>query len=277
MKSRRAIRAISRAVQYAAIVVALILFLFPVYWIIATSFKSTGDIASPIPVFLYTPTVSAYARLLTSEFPRFFLNSLVIAVSSVFLSLLLGAPAAYGLARFRFRFQENLKFWVLSARMAPPFGFVVAFYLIFRSLHLLDTYWALIIMYLAFNLPFMIWLLFGFFQDVPKDLEEAALVDGCTEWGAFRRIVLPAVAPGLAAAAVLGFVYSWQEFLYAFVLAGSSTRTVPVAIASEIGFYGIEWDKMCAIATLSMIPMFSLALLVQRYLVRGLTMGAVKG
>jgi len=252
-------------------------FLFPVYWLIATSLKSPEDMTSSTPVFLFKPTFSVYVRLLASDFPMYFLNSLLVSVTSVAASLLLGAPAAYGLTRFCFHGRDNVKFWILSLRMAPPFGFVVAYYLIFRSLHLLDTYWALIIMYVAFNLPFMIWLLLGFFEDVPKSLEEAALVDGCTDWGAFFRVVLPSVAPGLAAAVVLGFVYSWQEFLYAFVLAGSRTRTIPVAIATEIGIYGIEWEKMCAIASLSMIPMFVLALLVQKYLVRGLTMGAVKG
>lgn len=271
------IRQILRCLRYLVIFMVLIVLLFPVYWVMLTSLKTPADIASTTPVFFFKPTLKVYTQLLGSEFPKYFLNSLFVSVASVFLSLVLGAPAAYGLTRFCFRGRENVKFWVLSTRMAPPFGFIVAFYLIFRSLHLLDTYWALIIMYLTFNLPFMIWLLLGFFQEVPRSLEEAALTDGCTDWGAFLKIVLPTVAPGLAAAVVLGFVYSWQEFLYAFVLAGSHTRTIPVVIASQIGFYGIQWDKMCAISCVSMLPMFVLALLVQKYLVRGLTLGAVKG
>ncbi len=271
------IRRVGRCLRYLAIAGVLVIFLFPVYWVMLTSFKTPAQIGSPTPVFFFKPTLAVYTQLLGSDFPKYFLNSLFVSLASVFLSLVLGAPAAYGLARFCFRGRENLKFWVLSTRMAPPFGFIVAFYLIFRNLHLLDTYWALIIMYLTFNLPFMIWLLLGFFQDVPRSLEEAALTDGCTDWGAFLRVVLPTVAPGLAAAVVLGFVYSWQEFLYAFVLAGSRTRTIPVVIASQIGFYGINWDKMCAISCVSMVPMFLLAILVQKYLVRGLTMGAVKG
>jgi len=277
MRKHAIIRRIGHYLRYLAIGVALVTFLFPVYWVILTSFKPPAQIMSSSPVFFFRPTVETYVRLLTSDFPRSFFASLIVSLSSVFLSLLLGTPAAYGLARFRFRGRENLEFWILSVRMAPPFGFVVAYYLIMRNLHLLDTHWALIITYVVFNLPLIIWLLISFFQDVPKDIEEAALIDGCTEWGAFLRVVLPAVAPGIAAAAVLGFVYSWQEFLYAFVLAGSRTRTIPVTIASGIGFYGIEWDKMCAISTLSMIPMFLFALLAQKYLVRGLTLGAVKG
>jgi len=270
-------RTLRLAGRYVLTILLLVIFLFPVYWLGLSSLKTKGQLYATPPVFFFNPTLDAYGDIWHSYFPRAFINSLVVAISSVLLSLSLGVPAAYALSRFRFRGRRQIKVWIISTRMAPPFGFIIPLYLIFRNLHLLDTYIALTIMYMTFNLSFTVWLLISFFSDVPSDIVEAAMVDGCSETKAFMTIVLPLVKPGIAATLLLSFVYSWREFLFASVLTGGRTTTIPVEIASRIGLYDIQWNEMCAMSVVSMVPMFLIALLIQKSLVRGLTMGAIKG
>lgn len=255
----------------------LLVSFFPILWLLLTSFKPTRLIQTWPPTFLFWPTLFHYGKVMTGEFARFFLNSALVATGSVVVSLLFGIPAAYALARFRFTGKDDLTFWILTTRMAPPFGFIVAFFLIFRTLGLLNTYLALILVYLTFNLSFVIWMLKGFIQEIPVQIEEAARVDGCSRSGTLVRIVVPLAAPAIISTAILSFILSWNEFFFALVLTGRDTRTVPVALSTFIGSMGIEWGNMAALSVLAILPIIALAMAVQKYLVRGLTMGAMKG
>jgi multiple sugar transport system permease protein len=261
---------------YLTLAVVLTIVLLPISWVVLCSFKTEAQIRSMPPALLFEPTFSAYEQI-SHDIPSNFLNSIVICSSSVVLSLAIGIPAAYALSRIRFRGRNNVTFWIISTQMAPAFGFIVPFYIIYRDLSLLDTYQGLIIIYLTFNLPFVIWMMKGFFSEIPNALDEAALIDGCSRLGALVRIVLPVSVPAIAATLVLSFIFSWNEFLFAYVLSSQATRTVPVAIATRVAFMDIRWSQMAAIATISIIPIMILTALVQRHLVRGLTFGAMKG
>jgi multiple sugar transport system permease protein len=262
---------------YALVGLFLLWTLFPVYWIFLTSFKTTQQVNTMPPLFFFKPTLENYAQLFGGDALFAFRNSLIVSSATVLIGLVVGFPAAYTLARVRFRARDQVNFYVLSMRMAPAFAFLVPYYLTFRFFHLLDSYPALIMINLTFTIPFAIWMLESVIQEMPIELEEAALVDGCTQTGVMWRIVAPLMAPSIAATAVLSFVFCWNEFFFAYVLSGTSTRTVPVMLTSLIGLMGVDWVKMSAASMVSIIPTIVLALLAQRFLVRGLTMGAVKG
>lgn len=272
----RKLRMIKLVIIYGFLVLALLTYVFPIFWATLSSFKTPkqAEVAAT-PIFIFKPTLKNYQEVLRGEFPRYLLNSLIIATINVLLCLILGVPAGYALARHRFKGGNNLAFWILSIRMAPAFGFIVPFYLIFRDLRLLDTHLSLVLLYLLPNLPFTIWMIRGFVQDLPKEIEESAMIDGCSRMGALQKIVFPLIKPGIAATAILAFIFSWNEFLFAYIITRTSARTVPVAIASYVGYMGIEWTKMCACATISSIPIIIFFLLVQKHVVRGLTLGAL--
>ena len=261
---------------------ALALFLFPVVWMLLTSFKNEAEFFSYPPVFI-PKSFSLVNYLNAMRFPpdgrgglQGVRDSLIVSTGSMAVSLLLGASAAYSFARYRTGGQ-NVSFWVLSTRMFPPVASALPLFLLFRSLHLLDTHLALIIANTVFNLPFVIWLLKGFFEDLPAELEEAALVDGASIFGAFRRIALPLVAPGLVVTALLSFIFTWNEFMFALLMTRSNVRTLTIIVPSLVGGHEILWGEIAAVGVVAIIPNVLLALLLQRYLVRGLTLGAVKG
>jgi multiple sugar transport system permease protein len=261
---------------------ALIFFLFPVVWMVMTSFKSNPEFFASPPVFV----PKSFA--LTNYFNAMRMppdgrgglqgvrDSLIVAVGSMAASVLLGAPAAYSFARYRTG-GENLSFWVLSTRMFPPVASALPLFLVFKTLHLLDTHWALIIANTIFNLPFVIWLLKGFFEDLPVELEEAAVIDGTTIFGAFRRVALPLVTPGLVATALLSFIFTWNEFMFALLFTRNDVRTLTIIVPSLVGGHEILWGQVASVGVVAIIPNVLLALLLQRFLVRGLTLGAVKG
>ena len=271
-------RKTSRRWRKSGILIGLFLIwtLFPIYWIVLTSLKTTQQVNTMPPLFFFKPTLETYARLFSGEAMLAFRNSLIVSSSTVLIGLMIGFPAAYTLARVKFRARDQVNFWVLSMRMAPPFAFLVPYYLTFRFFRLLDTYPALIIVNMTFTLPFTIWMLESVIEEMPVELEEAALVDGCSRAGVMWRIVAPLTAPSIAATAILSFVFCWNEFFFAYVLTGNSTRTMPVMLTSLIGLMGVDWVKMSAAGTISIIPTIILALLAQRFLVRGLTLGAIK-
>ena len=261
---------------YFLIGLFLIWTLFPIYWIVLTSLKTTQQVNTMPPLFFFEPTLETYAKLFSGEAMLAFRNSLIISSSTVLIGLVIGFPAAYTLARVKFRARDQVNFWILSMRMAPPFAFLVPYYLTFRFFRLLDTYPALIIVNMTLTLPFTIWMLESVIDEMPVELEEAAMVDGCSRTGVMWRIVAPLTAPSIAATAILSFVFCWNEFFFAYVLTGNSTRTMPVMLTSLIGLMGVDWVKMSAAGTISIIPTIILALLAQRFLVRGLTLGAIK-
>ena len=261
---------------------ALVVFLFPVTWMFLTSFKDNAEFFAYPPVFI--PKSFALTNYLNAmAFPpdgrggiQGVRDSLIISVGSMVISVLVGAPAAYSFARFRTG-GENLSFWVLSTRMFPPVASALPLFLMFKVLHLLDTHWALIVANTIFNLPFVVWLLKGFFEDLPADLEEAAVIDGSTTFGAFRRIALPLVAPGLVVTALFSFIFTWNEFMFALLFTRNDVRTLTIIVPSLVGGHEILWGQIAAVGVVAIIPNVILALLLQRFLVRGLTLGAVKG
>jgi multiple sugar transport system permease protein len=268
--------------KYLVLAFIVITVLFPIYWMVITSFKTRLELTGLTPtLFPHNFTWENYQNAFVGkDFPKYMLNSAVVVVISTGLSLVMGSLAGYSLARFPLfstKFKENLSFWILSTRMIPPIVTIIPIFLIFKDLKLLNSYLGLIIVYTGFTLPFATWMMRAFIQEVPIDLEEAALVDGDTRLTAFFRIVLPLAAPGLAATAVFSVILVWNEFLFALILTTTSAAiTLPVGISGLVSQYELLWGEMGAAGTVAIIPILIFALSVQRYLVRGLTLGALK-
>lgn len=251
--------------------------LFPIYWLINMSLKEAVDAVARPPTFIFMPTLTNYIEVIAD--PRvagFLINSLIVALSATFFGLLIGAPAAYVLARHRFTGDAKIAFWILATRFTPPIAMLIPFFVIFYNIGILGTHVGLIIAHVGINLAMIVWILRGFFQDLPRDLEEAAFIDGAGRFTAFRKVILPLAMPGIAAVGILTFLSSWNEFLFSMVLGSNDVMTVPVGIYAYIGFEQIEWGKLSAAATLMLAPVVIFILLFQRQLVRGLTLGAVK-
>jgi multiple sugar transport system permease protein len=257
-----------------AALILLLVILFPFLWLLQMSFRTNDDIFGY--QLLFTPTIENYVALWTGNFPGSFWTSVVTSTTSTALSLLLGVPAAYVLSRWRVRGRQQIALWILATRMAPPIAFTIPFFLAYRYLGLIDSIPGLVIIYLTFNLALVIWMMRTFFQGVPRQLEEAAWIDGCSVWGAFVRIALPLAAPGLAATAVLCFILSWNDFFYALILTRTQAMTAPVAIVNFMQYEGWEWGKIAAAGTLVMLPVVVFTAVVRNYLVRGLTAGGLK-
>lgn len=267
----RAVRAWSR---YAAAIVLLVVVLLPALWLVLMSLRQPADIMSTSLVF--RPTFGNYLKAWTGEFPGSFAHSIEASIISTLLSLLAGVPAAYVLARWRFRGQRQLAMWILVTRMAPPIAFTIPFFLAYTSIGLMDTVTGLALIYLTFNLALVIWTMKGFFDAVPRSLEEAAWIDGAGLWSAFRRVALPLAAPGLVATAILCFILSWNDFFFALILTRTDAMTAPVAIVNFMQYAGFEWGKIAAGGVSVMLPVLAFTVLVRRYLVSGLTSGGVK-
>ena len=252
--------------------------LFPPVVLFVTSIKTDIDALSFPPKWIFDPTLKNYVDILnTSPLVDYALNSLIVASLNTLLCLIVGSMAAYGLARFKFKGADNLAFWILSIRMMPPVAAIIPIYILMKNLRLLDTPWCLVITYLTFNLPFVVWMMKGFFEEIPREIEESALIDGCSDFSVFFRIALPLVAPGLAATAIMVFIFSWNEFLFALILTGTKAVTLPVGIIGYMKETGINWGYMTAGGILALIPVIVFMVLVQKHLVKGLTLGALKG
>ena len=266
-----------------ALVIAMIFF-FPLYWAISTGLRRPAETFTVaglgIPFIDFTPTLENWiSQVSVPEAYHAFGNSLVISSFAVVIALALGLPAAYALARFRFHRIPNkdLTVWFLSQRVLPPVATAVPFFIVFSSLDLLDSRIALILVNATFIMPFVVVIVRQTFQDLPIDLEEAALVDGATHFGAFARVAVPLAAPAVAAAALIMFAFAWNEYLFAVILTVKQAATMPVHIAGGVDTRGVQFWFVAVRALIAMIPPVLLALLAQRYIVRGLTLGAVKG
>lgn len=259
-----------------ALTVALLLLavLSPFLWLVQLAFRPAADIFEDS--LLFRPTLDGFISLLQGNFPKSFGNSLLVSTLSTGFSLVIGVPAAYALTRWNFKGRDRIALWILVTRMAPPIAFTIPFFLAYQYLGLQDTVIGLAIVYLTFNLAIVIWLMQTFFEAVPATLEEAAWIDGCGIWQAFWRVSLPLTAPGLAATAVLCFIFSWNDFFYALILTRTNAITAPVAIVNFLQYEGWEWTKIAASGTLVMLPVVVFTVLVRKYLVRGLTAGGVK-
>ena len=241
--------------------VAVLIVLFPLFWLVQMALRPADDIFSPS--LLFTPTFENFVALWQGAFPRSFVNrpSWPHAVDG--LSLLVGVPAAYVLSRWRFKSRRAVSLWILATRMAPPVAFTIPFYLAFRYVGLQDTLLGLALIYLTFNLALVVWMMQTFFAAVPEALEEAAWIDGCGIWEAFWRVTLPLTAPGLAATAVMCFVFSWNDFFYALILTRTEAMTAPVAIVNFLQYEGWEWGKIAAGGTAVMLPVVAFTILVR--------------
>jgi multiple sugar transport system permease protein len=271
-----------RWAAYAVAALALVWTLFPIYWIGVNSFKLDLDIFAVPPVwFDFSPTLKHYyAAFVERPFLIYAMNSMIIAVLTTLVSLVFGTMAGYALARFQYpgRWRYNISFWILSTRMMPPIVTIIPLFIFFGTVNLLNTKTAVVIAYTAFNLPFVIWMMKSYFQDLPAELEEAAMVDGDTRWGAFLHVALPLARPGLAATAIFCLILSWNEFLLALILTQTEQSvTLPIGIAGRVTQYTTYWGEISAAGFLASVPIVIFAFIVQRHLVRGLSLGAIKG
>ena len=264
--------------RFLFIGIFLIFIFMPLYWMAVTSIKPIEEYMAVPPVwFPEHPTTLRYTTALYNyRGLQGLINSLIIASATTVLSGLLGTMMAYSLARFRTG-GEHLAFWVLSQRFLPPVAIVLPLFLLYRYLHLNDTYLGLILAYTVFTLPVSVWMMYAYFRQMPRSLEEAALVDGCTRWGAFWQIAVPLAAPGIVAAAVFVFIACWTEFFFAVILSSRNAFTLPTVFRSFLGFQGSQYGESSALSVVSLVPSIVLGLLVQKHLVRGLTLGAVRG
>ncbi|AYD00592.1 carbohydrate ABC transporter permease [Neorhizobium sp. NCHU2750] len=250
--------------------------LFPLYWLINTSLKQPVDVVARPPIFAFVPTLENYASVVSDPaILGYFWTTLVVSVATTFLAIVIGTPAAYVLARFSFRGSTDIGFWILSTRFTPPVAMLIPFFVMFQSLGLLNTHVGLVISHVALNLSLVIWLMRGFFAEIPKELEDAAYIDGASYFRTFLTIILPLSRTGIAAVGVLVFLFTWNEFLFSLIL-GGQIPMISVGLYKFIGYQQIEWGRLSATATLMLIPVIVILLAFQRQLVQGLTLGAVK-
>lgn len=271
------------AIVFFILIIFTIWTLFPIIWAVITSFKEPGDSYKPtfIPYKQFKPTLYAWKEAFINTRDRTLRslrNSIVIATLSSAVVLIVGAFAGYSLARYEFKKWKNkdIALWILSNRMFPPVAVMIPYFMIMQYLHLLDSLLGIIMVHVTMNLPLSVWLMLDFFSELPKDLEEAAMIDGCGHLKAFFYIALPIAAPGLVAVYVLSFIFSWNEFLFVIVLGFRKAMTLPVLIAGSLTVRGLDFWKVASLSILAIIPPVILALVLSRYIVRGLTLGAIK-
>ncbi|GLZ11906.1 binding-protein-dependent transport systems inner membrane component [Actinomadura sp. NBRC 104425] len=269
----------SRVAAAVTVAVALVWTLVPLAWMALSSVKPSEQVTAATPDLLFRPTLGNYRALFTgaNDLAPYIWHSMLAAGAAAVLAVVLGAPAGYGLARTRTRGKRHLSFWIISTRMAPIAAVVLPLFLIYRRLGLLDSVPGLVLAYLTFSLPFAIWLMSAFFAQVPPALEESALVAGCSRWQAFRYVVLPLTKPGLVTTFVLCLVFSWNDYAFALVFSGPDSQTLPIAASQLVTQTGIDWGQLTAIGTIVVVPMMLVGIAVRRWLVTGLTLGAVTG
>ena len=273
----------AKRVRFIAIMIITLIFLlawvFPIVWSVLNSLKTDQDVLAYPPKLVFQPTLEAYRDVLFgsgSILPNL-ISSFVISIGTTVITMLMAVPAAYALARLRFRGRRFAGFYVLATQMLPPVGIIIPYFLILRNIGWIDTYQGIILIYLSFSLPFAIWLLVSYFEDIPFEMEEAAYLDGASRMRTLWRIIIPQVRGGIAVTIVFVFLNAWNEFLFAVVLSGNTVRPVTVAMFNFVSVEQTLWAKLAAGAMLAMAPVILLGLIAQRHIVKGLTVGAVKG
>ncbi|MFN3309895.1 MAG: carbohydrate ABC transporter permease [Anaerolineales bacterium] len=263
-------------ISHLILIGASLIVLLPILWVMRTSFANRLIAYKIPPVWFFTPTLENY-RIIFEKYPfqKYFYNSLLVSIAASLVALALGALAAYSIARFKTG-DPILRLSMLSTQMLPPITLVIPIFLLARIFHLWDSRLGLVLAYLSFNLPYTVWILIGFFQSIPVDLEEAAMIDGCSRLQAFLRVTIPVSLPGLLAAGVFNFILNWNEFLFALILTGRETRTLPVAIASLWTQQGVQIGAVSAATFLVILPVIILTWVIQKSLVRNLTFGSIK-
>jgi ABC-type glycerol-3-phosphate transport system permease component len=261
-------------VERSALVAIVVLFLAPVAWMISTAYKPARDIFSIPPVILFTPTLDNFRSVFHYfDLPHLIESSFIISLGSAALSLLIGVPAGYALARAHTKWAIGIAYFFLAVRTVPPVATLIPFYMMMRDVGLLGTWWAVILLDTTLNTAFVVWMMFSYFRALPKEMEEAALTDGCTLFGSFRRVALPMVKPGMVASALLCIMFSWNDFLFSSFLTRSESKPISVALLTAYGTKDISWGTLGALAHFSTIPIVLIALLLNRYFVQGLTRG----
>ncbi len=263
--------------HFVGLLIVLIVCVFPFYWMVAASLKPQAAILSSTPQFFFEPTLQNYVDAFGKfDILKSLKNSLFVALVTVVLSLVLGTPAAYAIARFDFKGKRDIWFWFISNRMLSPIVVALPFFLIARNLKLLDTPWALILIYLTFNVPIVVWICADQFRNIPKELDEAATLEGYNSFSIFWRVGLPLAMPAIAVSAIFCFIFSWNELLYALILTRSDAKTAPVVATSFMSGYELPWGQIMATGTVVALPVIVFSMIVSRQLVRGLTAGAIK-
>ena len=267
-------RLLSGVLLYAAIALVILPFMFIFLWMLLSSLKSNVQQTAWPPLFIFKPTLENYYQVFERvPFVSYAINSVVVSVSATVLGLIFGLPAAYSIARWK---QSRLAVAILTSRMVPWISFLLPWYLLFAQAGMIDTYAALILTHMIITMPMTIWLMIAFFEDLPAELEDAALIDGCSRLGVFLRVSLPLASPGIVASAILCLIYSWNNFIFALILAGRKTMTLPVAVYSFMSYTEVNWGGITAAATLIALPVLVLTFTIQRYLIKGLSLGGVK-
>lgn len=264
---------------YVIIGIAVAIIVFPIVWTFMTSFKTRLDAFAIPPKILFTPVLTNYRNALftlNSQIPRSLLNSLIVASAVIIVTFFLGFPAAYAYARLQFVGKRTTSFWILFARMLPPMTMVIPFFVLYVKIDVIDTYLGLILLYTTFSLPLFIWMMISFIEDIPRELEDAAVIDGCSRVQVITRIIIPLTKGGIFAAALFCFLESWNEFLLALLLTSTDARTVQVALYGFITTEETQWGPLTATASIIMLPTIIMGLIFQRYIVRGMTLGAIK-
>ncbi|NQT58665.1 MAG: carbohydrate ABC transporter permease [Bacteroidetes bacterium] len=302
--------------HYIVIVVLIlitIIMMIPLFYIVNTSFRPWAQIKEYPPKLIYKPSIGSYIRVFTArtvyapgkapteeeladmkwyerlvyedtneevvrrgDLPKRYLNSLIISISTTLLTIILGTIAAYGFSRFKVKGEGNWLFFILSTRMLPPVIVVIPVFLMYRTIGLNDSHIGLILLYTAFNVSFAVWVLKGFIDEIPREYEEAAMVDGYTRWETFRKVVLPQSVTGIAATAVFVFIFSWNEYAFAFLLTRNTAQTVPAWLPYQMGVLGYDWGAAAAGSVLFLLPAMILTILLRKHLVRGISFGAVR-
>ena len=263
--------------HFLALLLIILVCVFPFYWMVTASFKQQSAILASTPQFFFQPTFENYVNAFSKfDILKSLQNSLFVALVTVLISLVLGTPAAYAIARFEFKAKRDIWFWFISNRMLSPIVVALPFFLIARNFRLLDTTWALILIYLTFNVPIVVWICADQFRNIPKELDEAATLEGYNSFAIFLKIALPLAAPALAVSAIFCFIFSWNELLYALILTRNEAKTAPVVATSFMSGYELPWGQIMATGTMVALPVIIFSMIVSRQLVRGLTAGAIK-
>lgn len=268
---------IPRVIVYSILIIICIWSLFPIYWLINTSLKTKAEVVTSPPRFVpQDPTMENFSDAWNIFLNPSLKNSFIIAITSTAIVVLLGSLASFGFSKLKFRGKNSLLFWIISTRMFPPIVIAIPFFLLLNTLRLIDTYPGLIITYVSMNLPLSVWIMKNFFDELPKEIEEAASIDGCSITQVFFKIAFPLAIPGVVACFILSFIFSWNEFLLALILTRSVARTAPIALSALETTGGIFWGRVGSYSVFTILPIIVLYFIVQRNLVRGLTLGAIK-
>jgi multiple sugar transport system permease protein len=280
MPDLRALRPGRRAqsvVTFALLAIGLFLTLFPLYWLVSTAFKHPIDAFAIPPTWIFEPTLANFEKLLSGPFLDTYWNSIILTVTSTVVSLVLGIPAGFALSRTEFRGRRQVGGYLIVTRLAPPVVFIIPMFAAFLLTGLVDSYFGLTLAYLTFTLPFVAWLMSGYFADLQNEIWDAALVDGCSHFGALRHVALPLALPGITTVTILVAIMAFEQYFFPLILGGPTTTPATVSVISFIGVENLSWSQMAAAGVMLVVPVFVLSVVGQRGLIRGLTAGAVRG